>query len=267
VPVSELNDGDGAGGACVLPDGLTIYFAAIRDDRASYDIYKATRLSTDDPFGNIELISISSDVYGEFYPFVVTADEGTLYFAQHWGGERGIYVSYWVVEPIAVLVDIKPWSCPNPINVSSRGVLPVAILGSDELDVSSIDVATIQFAGVGPIRSNYEDVASPVFDGNECDCNEEGPDGYEDLTLKFETEDIAEALLKTVLEPEDGDVFELSLTGTLLDGTPIEGFDCVVVRGKVPRSVRARRSDINEDGFVDMLDFALMSGNWLESAY
>jgi len=36
---------------------------------------------------------------------------------------------------IEVPVDIKPTSCPNPLNVKSRGVLPVAILGTADFDV------------------------------------------------------------------------------------------------------------------------------------
>ncbi|MHC4648611.1 MAG: hypothetical protein ACYTBJ_24405, partial [Planctomycetota bacterium] len=42
------------------------------------------------------------------------------------------------VTPVQVAVDIKPGSCPNPLNLASRGVLPVAVLGSEDFDVSSI---------------------------------------------------------------------------------------------------------------------------------
>ena len=41
-------------------------------------------------------------------------------------------------------LDIKPGSYPNPINPSSRGVVPVAILGSEGFDVRTIDAATIE---------------------------------------------------------------------------------------------------------------------------
>lgn len=50
-------------------------------------------------------------------------------------------------DPIVVCpvpIDIKPQSCPNPINVKSRGVLPVAILGTAEFDVTTIDPASIR---------------------------------------------------------------------------------------------------------------------------
>ncbi|MHC5074340.1 MAG: integrin alpha, partial [Planctomycetota bacterium] len=91
-------------------------------------------------------------------------------------------------------IDIKPGSCPNPLNVKSKGKLPVAILGSEDLDVYDVDVASVRLAGVEAIRSSYEDVAAPVADPCDCNCTTEGPDGYLDLTLKFATEDIVDAI-------------------------------------------------------------------------
>ena len=126
-------------------------------------------------------------------------------------------------------VDIKPGSCPNPLNVKDNGVLPVAILGSEYFDVFNIDPASIRLEGVAPIRSSYEDVATPVSDTEDvCECTTEGPDGYIDLVLKFNAQDIVAALD----EVSDGDLLELSLTGALAEvfgGSPIEGSDCVVI--------------------------------------
>ncbi|MHC4625240.1 MAG: hypothetical protein ACYS4W_15200, partial [Planctomycetota bacterium] len=95
----------------------------------------------------------------------------------------------------AVAVDIKPGSCPNPFNLASKGVTPVAILGTEDFDVNDIDPASVELAGVGAIRSACEDVATPVMDGNECDCSWEGPDGYMDLTLKFKTQQLVTAIV------------------------------------------------------------------------
>ena len=47
-----------------------------------------------------------------------------------------------VRDGIPVPVDIKPGSCPNPLNVKSRGILPAAILGSADFDIEQIDTAT-----------------------------------------------------------------------------------------------------------------------------
>ena len=131
-----------------------------------------------------------------------------------------------------VAIDIKPGSCPNPLNTKDKGVLPVAVLGSAEHDVSTIDVASIRLEDVAPIRSNYEDVSAPVPDSNdECECTTEGPDGYLDLVLKFNTQDI----IASLGEVNDGDELQLNLTGALaevLGGTPIEGQDCVLIISK-----------------------------------
>lgn len=123
------------------------------------------------------------------------------------------------VLEIPVDVDIKPASCPNPLNVGSKGVLSVAILGSEDFDVTQVDPATAFLEGVAPLRWALEDVAGP-----ECS----GPDGYLDLTVKFKRQEIVTAL-GTVM---DGDVLSLVLTGNLKEdfgSMPIVGYDEVVV--------------------------------------
>ena len=125
-------------------------------------------------------------------------------------------------------IDIKPQSCPNPLNTKKRGVLPVAILGTAGFDVTQVDLATVQLEGVAPLRSALEDVATP-FGGaiqdppDAVDCTAAGPDGFLDLTLKFD----AQAIVATLGAVTDGEVRVLQLTGQLLDGTAITGADVV----------------------------------------
>ena len=66
-----------------------------------------------------------------------------------------------------VEIDIKPGSLTNPVNPKSRGMLPVAILGSNEdedlgFDVSNIDPYSIYLKGLYcpayPVRWNIKDV-------------------------------------------------------------------------------------------------------------
>ena len=66
--------------------------------------------------------------------------------------------------PAPLDVDIRPASCPNPLNVNSRGVLSVAILGSEGFDVDQVDPDTVLLEGVSPLRWSWEDVGTP-FDG------------------------------------------------------------------------------------------------------
>jgi len=164
---------------------------------------------------------------------------------------------------IKVAVDIKPGSCPNPLNVKSKGVLPVAILGTEDFDVNAIDVASIRLEGVASIRSSYEDVAAPVWDRQEeCECTTEGPDGYIDLTLKFKTQGI----VATLGEVEHKDELLLTLEGELfeeLGGTPIVGADCITIRGKYKPF---NEGDLNKDGVVNLRDFAIFTENWLQSS-
>ena len=62
--------------------------------------------------------------------------------------------------PANYSLDIRPGSCPNPLNRISRGVLPVALLTTAEFDALQVDLASIVFGdpvllddgaiGVGP---------------------------------------------------------------------------------------------------------------------
>jgi hypothetical protein len=126
----------------------------------------------------------------------------------------------------AVSLDVQPGACPNPLGVNKKGVVSVAILGTTDLDVRQIDVASLALQGVPVLRYGYEDVAEPAA-GDLCACTEAGPDGFEDLTLKFEGPEILGALAPV----DKGDDRVLGLTGQLRDGTPIEATDCVVLGG------------------------------------
>ncbi|MCK5476298.1 MAG: hypothetical protein KAI55_00085 [Candidatus Aenigmarchaeota archaeon] len=140
-----------------------------------------------------------------------------------------------VVVEKTIYVDIKPSSCPNPINTKKKGVLPVAILGTEEFDITTLDPETIELKltseseeGVMPIRWNYEDVATP-FEGELCDCHELAGDGYIDMTLKFNAPEVVETLGLTGFQ---GETIPLTISGTLKEeygGTQIEGQDCVWV--------------------------------------
>jgi hypothetical protein len=129
------------------------------------------------------------------------------------------------LAPLGVNLDIRPEGCPNPLTGRVRGVIPVAVLGTADLDVSAIDVSSLLLEGVAPLNSGYEDVAAP-YTGALCGCTEAGPDSFVDLTLKFN----AEELISAIAPLQHGERL-LTLTGTLLDGTEIEGQDCMVIVG------------------------------------
>jgi hypothetical protein len=90
-------------------------------------------------------------------------------------------------QAIEASVDIKPGSCPNSYNRSSRGVLPVAILGTGDFDVTQIDLESVVISradgmggAIGPNEgppgphSEFEDVGTP-FEAAPSKRNSVGP--------------------------------------------------------------------------------------------
>ncbi len=125
---------------------------------------------------------------------------------------------------IKVALDIKPSSWPNPLNVKSNGVLPVAIPGTCDFDILKVNPKTLKLEGVSLKRFDYEDV---------CTYNDQskGPDGLLDLTMKFDKQ----AIVSAIGPVNDGQIVVLTLTGNLYDdygGTPIEGIDVVLILKK-----------------------------------
>src|SRR3990172_6587865 len=71
-------------------------------------------------------------------------------------------VSYFVCEwdTIYIKIDIKPGSDPNSISLVSKGVVPVAVLTTDEFDAGNLDPASVVFAGASSLRLVQQDVDS-----------------------------------------------------------------------------------------------------------
>jgi 6-phosphogluconolactonase (cycloisomerase 2 family) len=113
--------------------------------------------------------------------------------------------AYLRASALEVAIDIKPGSDGNPINLRSRGIIPVAILGSAELDVADVLWAGVRF---GP------DEAPPAH-GGPHELEDVNGDGRLDMMVRFRTQDTGIIC---------GDT-EATLTGTLLDGMPFEGTD------------------------------------------
>ena len=110
-------------------------------------------------------------------------------------------------------IDIQPGSDPNLIDPTSRGVVPVAILGSASFDVADIDVTTL---ALGPIG------AGSVFDLTHwlirlLSSRDINHDGYGDLTSVYRIRETGIAF---------GDT-DTCITGDLEDGTPFESCDAI----------------------------------------
>lgn len=122
---------------------------------------------------------------------------------------------------LEVPVDLKPGSCPNPINTGKKGVVTVAVMGTDTFDPTQIDPATVEFAGANPLRWSIEDVGMPyepyfgkqdAYDCLEFPEDEFGYyDGFLDYVFKFDAQEVV-GMLGDV---QDGDVLVINLIGNL----------------------------------------------------
>ncbi len=111
-----------------------------------------------------------------------------------------------------VEIDIKPGSDPNPINPGSNGLIPVAILTTDDFNAADVNSATVTLAGAKvAVRGKAEKLMARLEDID--------GDGDLDLLVQVETQ-------------SDGELWEsgtVTLTGKTYDGQDIKGTDEVII--------------------------------------
>jgi hypothetical protein len=107
---------------------------------------------------------------------------------------------------ISVEIDIKPGSFPNSINPNSKGVIPVAILTTEDFDATTVDADTVRF---GPADAEKVHKRAHVEDAD--------GDGDLDLVLHFRTRE-------TDIQSDDT---EACLTGRTTVTDTIWGCDSV----------------------------------------
>lgn len=114
-------------------------------------------------------------------------------------------------QPIQVLIDIKPGSSANAINLGSGGVTPVAILSSASFDASRVDPLSVSLAsaparlkGKGTAQASLEDVNG---------------DGRLDLVIHVDTSAFSLTNESNIAH----------LEGSLFTGENIEGSDVITV--------------------------------------
>ena len=139
-------------------------------------------------------------------------------------------------------LDIKPGSCPNPVNVNFPddlalidgvlvSVIPVSILGN-KFDIEQVNIESIQMtvsgslqeAPVFPIQIDKADTGTP-FVGEDCECHDLAGDGLLDIDLKFDKQQVVEAF--GLREYEDGAFVELKVTGGMKGGFEFVARDCI----------------------------------------
>ena len=117
-----------------------------------------------------------------------------------------------------VTIDVKPGGFPNPINLKSNGVIPVALFGAADFNVRDVIIGTVGLhphdrpaGAIPPVRYAFEDV---------------NKDGFMDIIFQFSTQALA-----PLLQP--GDTI-LCLHGNNPNVTPNHfcGMDTVVIKLK-----------------------------------
>jgi hypothetical protein len=114
---------------------------------------------------------------------------------------------------LEVEISITPGGNPNSVNLKSRGVLPVAVFGTETFDASEIDPGTVTLAGAavavrgkkGKLMAHIQDI-----DG----------DGLLDMLLQFPVQGLDPA------QVQDG--FAL-LSGATYGGDTFQGSDVIVI--------------------------------------
>ncbi len=113
-------------------------------------------------------------------------------------------------QSVRVAIDVKPGDTPTIIQPKRQGMLPVAILTTQEFDVARVDPASVQFGPTGTEAFAFRFASADVNN-----------DGEEDLLLLFRMQD---------LKLECRDIL-LQLRGKTTDGLEIQGEEAVQMEG------------------------------------
>jgi len=208
-------------GTTDISDGLWHHVAGVRDTstgkvRIYVDgkPYEQQLADPTDDISNAANLWIGKQGYKDGQSWIGTIDEVRIYngalsddmIVNH---ADGYYECY---------IDIKPGSDPNSINLGKQGKLTVAILGSFDLDVTTIDPNTILLGGIGPVKRGKAQKLAISFD----DVND---DGHTDLVAHFDVQALVEAPDSSLTE----NTTSLTLTAELFNGLGIIGIDSVRV--------------------------------------
>lgn len=112
---------------------------------------------------------------------------------------------------------IRPDDDPNPINMRSHGVVPVAVLNTSQFDPTDLQIGTIRFGSPAVVGSPTGG-AAPAHNGHFEDVDD---DGDEDLVLHFPVQDTGFTSDDTIGK----------LVGETATGAEAFGTDSVTVMG------------------------------------
>jgi hypothetical protein len=120
---------------------------------------------------------------------------------------------------LAIRIDIKPFSHPNAVNLTNRGVIPVALFGSSTFDVTQIDLGTTCFV----IQTASDCLPGSYAQDESIVPNDLNGNGFDDVVLHFDTRSTGTP------HSNKGQQRTLCVRGSLLSGPTFEGCGGILV--------------------------------------
>lgn len=197
------------GGAIDLAGNTAVVGANGQDDngRRAGAVY-GFRRSGENWSEFVKLLASDGDWYDQLGD-AVSISQGTLIAGASRDEELGLSSgsAYVFGLAAAVDIDIRPNNRHNLVVPWSRGLVPVAVLGSADFDALQIDPATVEFgpAGAPPFRRSTR-------------ARDVNRDGYTDLVMMFRARDAG---------LDRGDT-EASLAGLTYDSQAFAGTDSII---------------------------------------
>ena len=211
--------GDGTGTTGTVLEGFNDWANLKYDVRASLDIADGSRLSLSDKESELGFFQAPPGnpcTTGACFEFLTTTDEGLV--DSDGDGIPDLNdpcpndPNPACVEQ-SVLIDVKPGSFPNTVNLGAPGVLPVAILGSATFDATQVNPATVVLSG-----ARVRMIGKNKFS---CSVQDVNGDHFFDLLCQVET--------RQLNVPPDRDNVVVELTARTFANVSIYGEDTIRV--------------------------------------
>ena len=171
--LAEINTAAKEVSPSVSPDGLTLYFSS--NCNGQYQLFRATRQSRTEPFGNIEHISVFDMTGYTNHHHCLSSDRSAMYFISIIGDDRStsdIYASF--------LIDPNMASAPSPADGATYVDPNVALSWAPGKDALSHNV----YLGTSFDDVNDANTLSDEYKGN-YDVNSFDPCGLESGTTYY----------------------------------------------------------------------------------